>query len=189
MQPPPAGQPAWAPGQAPGPAYSPAYGQAAYGVPAYGQAAYGAPAYGPAAYGAPAYGAAPHGAMPSHAGAHGAGQHGLPPGMQPSQQPGQQPGQHQGPRAQAGLNDLVEEISNGGNGLASLGRMLNLEDSEFWKGALIGAAAVLVVTNDAVHDLLFKTGAAAKRTVQGGTDRLRESVGGTASDKSGPTQG
>jgi len=39
----------------------------------------------------------------------------------------------------AGMSQLVEELSNGGSGLSSLGKMLNLDDSEFWKGARIGA--------------------------------------------------
>lgn len=165
-------------------------GQAYWPPP--GQVPYGAAPYGPTAYGA---------AAPGHLGPYATGPYGQPTGMPPSQPfgqpfaqyPGQPPGQpadqppnqHQGPRPQAGLNDLVEEISNGGNGLASLGRMLNLEDSQFWRGALIGAAAVLVLTNDAVHDLLFKTGAAAKRGVQSGSERLRQAVGGTDADPSG----
>jgi hypothetical protein len=52
--------------------------------------------------------------------------------------------------------------------------MLNLDDSEFWKGALVGAAAVLLLTNETVQDTLFKTGARAKGAVQGGIDKVKE---------------
>jgi hypothetical protein len=74
----------------------------------------------------------------------------------------------------AGMAELIEELGSGGNGLSSLSRILNLDDSEFWKGALVGAAAVLLLTNDSVQDALFKTGARAKGAVQGGVDKLKE---------------
>jgi hypothetical protein len=35
----------------------------------------------------------------------------------------------------AGMSQFIEEISNGGSGLSSLGKTLNLDDSGFWKGA------------------------------------------------------
>lgn len=76
----------------------------------------------------------------------------------------------------AGMSQFVEELSNGGNGLSSLGKMLNLDDSEFWKGALIGAAAVLLLTNESVQNMLFKTGAKAKEAVQGGFEKVKETV-------------
>ncbi|RKT44737.1 hypothetical protein [Thiocapsa rosea] len=73
-----------------------------------------------------------------------------------------------------GMSELVDEIANGGNGLSSLSKMLNLEDSEFWKGALLGAAAVLVLTNESVQSALFKTGAKAKSAVKTGVDRAKD---------------
>jgi len=76
----------------------------------------------------------------------------------------------------AGMSHFVEEIANGGNGLSSLGKMLNLDDSEFRKGALIGAAAVLLLTNESVQSMLFKTGAIAKEAVQGGVEKVKESA-------------
>ena len=78
-----------------------------------------------------------------------------------------------GPRG-PGMSELVDEIANGGNGLSSLSKMLNLEDSEFWKGALLGAAAVLVLTNESIQGALFKTGAKAKSVVKTGVDRVKE---------------
>jgi uncharacterized protein YidB (DUF937 family) len=76
----------------------------------------------------------------------------------------------------AGMAELVDEIANGGNGLSSLGKMLNFDDSECWKGALLGAAAVLLLTNDSVQGALFKTGAKTKAAVKTGVDRVKERV-------------
>jgi hypothetical protein len=73
------------------------------------------------------------------------------------------------------MSQLMQDISNG-NGIASLGRMLNVQDSEFWKGALVGAAAVLLLTNQSVQDMLFKTGAKAKEAVQSGADKLKQTA-------------
>jgi hypothetical protein len=74
------------------------------------------------------------------------------------------------------MADLVDEIANGGNGLSSLGKMLNFEDSEFWKGALLGAATVLLLTNESVQGALLKTGAKTKAAVKTGVDRVKERV-------------
>ncbi len=145
-----------------------------YGQPAYSHGMAGAVPYAPYVVygavqpgpyqpmqGAPAgMGAAPYAAPPvgaHHSGAAGAGR-------------------------QAGMSELIDELANGGNGLASVGRLLNLEDSEFWKGALVGAAAVLLLTNESVQDVLFKTGAKAKEAVQSGADKLKQTAAG-ATDK------
>ena len=86
-------------------------------------------------------------------------------------------GGHQaGHGTHAGMSQFVEEISNGGNGLSSLGKMLNLDDSEFWKGALIGAAAVLLLTNESVQNMLFKAGAKTKEAVESGMDKVKETA-------------
>ncbi len=74
----------------------------------------------------------------------------------------------------------MEEINNGGSGLHSLGKMLNLDDSEFWKGALVGAAAVVLLTNESVQNALFKTGAKAKDAMQSGVDKVKEAASGAA---------
>lgn len=81
---------------------------------------------------------------------------------------------------QAGLAEVLDELSNGGNGLSSLTRMLSLEDSDFWKGALVGAAAVLLFTNDSVQDALFKSGARAKSAVRSGADKLKQAAADAA---------
>jgi hypothetical protein len=35
---------------------------------------------------------------------------------------------------------------------------LNFEDTDFWKGALVGAAAVMLLSNEGVQNLLFGGG-------------------------------
>ena len=76
-----------------------------------------------------------------------------------------------------GMADVMQEIANGGNGLSSLSRLLNFDDSEFWKGALVGAAAVLLLTNESVQNALFKTGVKAKDAVEKGVEKVKAAAG------------
>ena len=78
-----------------------------------------------------------------------------------------------GARHGVGMNDLVAEIASGGNGLSSLTKMLDFSDTDFWKGALVGAAAVLLLTNESLQQALFNTGAKAK-------DKMSQMFGGGA---------
>ncbi len=80
-------------------------------------------------------------------------------------------GQHQG--RGPGMSQLMEELAGGGNGLSSLTHMLNLDDKEMWKGALIGAAVVLLLTNESVQNALFKTGVRARDAVKSGVDKVK----------------
>ncbi|BCU07363.1 hypothetical protein [Allochromatium tepidum] len=64
----------------------------------------------------------------------------------------------------ARVSDLVNEVAGGGSGLSSLTRMLDLDDIDFWKGALVGAAAVLLLTNGSVQSALFGAGAKTDKT-------------------------
>lgn len=64
----------------------------------------------------------------------------------------------------ARVSDLVNEVAGGGSGLSSLTRMLDLDDIDFWKGALVGAAAVLLLTNSSVQSALFGAGAKTDKT-------------------------
>ncbi len=107
-----------------------------------------------------------------------------PPGMNPQYTPpGALPGSgrpgagmHAGQGVHAGMSQFADELANGGSGLSSLGRMLNLDDSEFWKGALIGAAVVLLLTNESVQNALFKTGAKAKEAVKSGVEKVKKTA-------------
>lgn len=105
-----------------------------------------------------AYGAAPMGVP--YGAAPGMGMH---PGQGPSQVPGGGPA----------IAQVMSEIANGGGGLSSLGKLLNFDDSDFWKGALVGAAAVLLLTNESVQNALFKTGARAKDAVERGVEKVK----------------
>lgn len=90
------------------------------------------------------------------------------PGMPMGAAPGQAQGQGRGP----GMAEVMEDIANG-DGISGLSKMLNFDDTEFWKGALIGAAAVLLLTNETVQDTLFKTGVKAKDAVKSGVDKVK----------------
>lgn len=105
----------------------------------------------------------------------GGSQFGTQPGAQPQMHAGlhnglhsgANPGAHQGHGRQAGVSEFIEEIAGGGNGLNSLSRLLNFEDTEFWKGALVGAAAVMLLTNESVQSMLFKGGKSADKGASG----------------------
>ncbi|MFW5816027.1 MAG: hypothetical protein ACOCVP_04140 [Wenzhouxiangella sp.] len=70
------------------------------------------------------------------------------------------------------MEQIIEEMA-AGSGLAGLGRLLDFEDTDFWKGALVGAAAVLLLTNETVQQSLFKSGVKARDVVEKGLDSLR----------------
>jgi hypothetical protein len=133
------------------------------------------PGVDPYAAGYPYPMAPPMGAHMAYVPSYVAGMPPAAPAYAPPLAPGVTPagaGPHHGPR----VSELIEEISNGGNGLTSLSKMLNLDDTEFWKGALVGAAAVLLLTNDSVQNALFKTGARAKSVVKTGVDRVKDTA-------------
>ena len=99
---------------------------------------------------------------------------------------GGHPGQGQGP----GMSEVMEELANGGSGLSSLGKLLDFDDKDFWKGALVGAAVVLLLTNESVQNTLFRGGAKAKDTVMSGMDKVREKVHQATEKKaSAPSEG
>lgn len=161
------------PGFAPG-GYAPGVGY--YPYPPY-------PPYPPPAFQAQAPGMMPGGEampdhmaghMPGHMAGHMAGPGGAPMGGHAAAGSAAGAGSGPGPGPQAGMQQLFAELAEGGNGLNSLTRMLSLDDTEFWKGALVGAAAVLLLTNDQVQDALFKSGAKAKSAVKSGADKLKE---------------
>lgn len=88
---------------------------------------------------------------------------------------------HGGHGAGAGMNQMFEELSKG-SGLGGLGKLLDFEDTEFWKGALVGAAAVLLLTNESVQQSLFKSGVKARDAVDKGLGSLRRGTSGGEQD-------
>lgn len=168
-------------GPVPGPGvYGPYPGAGVQGHAAPGPWGAGAPHPGP--WGVPPGMPDPGQPMgpPPHPGAHGPHPYGLgypgwPPAMGFAPPSAQASGQGHGPPPGhgPGMAEVVQELAAGGSGLGSLGRLLNFEDSEFWKGALVGAAVVLLVTNDSLQNALFKGGVKAKDAVAKGVDGIK----------------
>jgi hypothetical protein len=49
----------------------------------------------------------------------------------------------------------MRDVMNGNIGLSSLTKLFGLGDKEFWKGALIGSAIVMLLTNESIKQALF----------------------------------
>lgn len=77
-----------------------------------------------------------------------------------------------------GMAKLMQDLAGGnGSGLSGLTQLLSLDDKEFWKGALVGAAAVLLLTNEGVQRALFRGAVKSRDAVQGGVKKVRERTG------------
>lgn len=100
----------------------------------------------------------PHGYMPPPMG--------YPPGM----------GQMAGPQTGQGMAQVMQEIAGGGNGLSSLSKLLDFDDKAFWKGAVVGAAAVLLLTNESVQRALFRGAVKSRDAVEGGVEKVKAGV-------------
>ncbi|PIE73626.1 MAG: hypothetical protein CSA20_02130 [Deltaproteobacteria bacterium] len=51
---------------------------------------------------------------------------------------------------------------------------VNLQDTQFWKGALIGAAVALLVTNESVQKSVVKTVSRLTAAAQSGVEEMKE---------------
>jgi hypothetical protein len=107
---------------------------------------------------------------------------GFPPAM--GQVSGQMPGQQHAGHGQGqsqgqgqGMAQVMQEIANGGSGLSSLTKLLDFDDKDFWKGALVGAAAVLLLTNENVQRALFRGAVKGRDAVEEGVEKVKEGVG------------
>jgi hypothetical protein len=69
------------------------------------------------------------------------------------------------------------------SGLGMLKGFLDFNDSEFWKGALVGAAVVLLVTNDELRSALIGGAARTAEAVKSGM----AGMAGTQDDMTGDT--
>ncbi|EIJ33567.1 YtxH domain-containing protein [Thiothrix nivea] len=92
------------------------------------------------------------------------GQH----GSQPHQQQAAQPGND--------LNQMVQDMTSGTPGLASLTKLIDFNDKDFWKGALVGAAAVLLFTNSGVQRALFRGAVKTRDAAEEGVEKVKEGV-------------
>ena len=54
----------------------------------------------------------------------------------------------------SGMHNILRDLTNGGNPLNALGKLFDLKDGDFLKGAAVGAAVVLLMNNDEVKDQL-----------------------------------
>jgi hypothetical protein len=82
------------------------------------------------------------------------------------------------------------------NGLGGLKQFLNFSDGEFWKGALVGAAVVLLMTNEDLRDSLMtgaakaagamKAGLGGEETADGGETGAAEAEEEDSSEKERP---
>lgn len=87
------------------------------------------------------------------------------PGPAPQGMGGAPGGQNTPPHSH-GMHQLFSEISNGGNPISSLSKLLDFSDGDFWKGAAVGAALVLLLTNEDLKKAIFgaKAGAEPEET-------------------------
>lgn len=72
---------------------------------------------------------------------------------------------------------VVENVMGEQAGLLkSLISTIGADDKEFWKGAMIGAAVTLLLTNDSVRQTLTQTLASAGDLLKTGSDKVKSSV-------------
>ena len=165
---------------------------------------YGNP-YGAGPTGMPPWGW-PHGQVPpehvqqayaQHAAYHAQPGHGWyapPPGYGPPPYPGVTPGASPGiganDPAMAGFTAAMGDIAEK-NGLGMFKDFLNFDDSEFWKGALVGAAVILLFTNEELRNSLIggaaKTAEAFKAGL-GGEDESTDTDDGNETDNENLTE-
>lgn len=95
-----------------------------------------------------------------------------PPGFGAAQGMGPEP-------AMAGVQDAMNEFADQ-SGLGALKGFLNFNDSEFWKGALVGAAIVLLMTNEDLRGALLGGAARTANAMKAGLDGAGEDAAGAA---------
>ena len=101
-------------------------------------------------------GYAPHAGYYAHPGQ---GWYAPPPGYAPPPQPQMPPGAPGSDPAMAGFSAAMGDMAEK-SGLGMFKDLLNFDDGEFWKGALVGAALVMLLTNEELRNSLI--GGAAK---------------------------
>jgi hypothetical protein len=89
---------------------------------------------------------------------------------------GQAQRQGQGLGQSQGMAQFMQEISSGGTGLNSLTKMLDFDDKDFWKGALVGAAVIMLFTNESLQNMLFKGAVKSRDAVKDGVEKVKDGV-------------
>jgi hypothetical protein len=91
--------------------------------------------------------------------------------------------------AMAGFSAAMGDIADK-SGLGMFKDFLNFDDSEFWKGALVGAAIVLLMTNDELRNSLIGSAAKTAEAVKAGFAGMGNGEdGGAAEDETDTDQG
>jgi hypothetical protein len=83
----------------------------------------------------------------------------------------------------AAMGDIADK-----SGLGHLKSLLSLEDGEFWKGALVGAAVVLLLTSEELRDSLIGGAAKTAEAMKSGLAGTGGGAPATNSDE-GPAKG
>ncbi len=92
---------------------------------------------------------------------------------------------HMGERDElAAYKEAFDRLSRGDVSADTIGKLLSLDEREFWKGALVGAAAVLLASNLPTLKAMF-AGMAASATGSDKNDESQksENVGATAEEE------
>ncbi|NGP54465.1 hypothetical protein [Thioalkalivibrio sp. XN8] len=111
----------------------------------------------------------------------GPGWGGFPPGYGPQQPMGPDP-------AAAGFSAAMNEFADQ-SGLGALKGFMNFNDSEFWKGALVGAAVVLLMTNDELRGALLGGAAKTANAMKDGLAAFGEDAEAAAQGEPGAQAG
>jgi len=80
----------------------------------------------------------------------------------------------------AAMNDIADK-----SGLGMFKDFLNLDDGEFWKGALVGAAVVLLMTNEDLRNSMIGGVAKTAEAVKSGLAGVAGKAGAKAEDGDG----
>lgn len=80
----------------------------------------------------------------------------------------------------AALGSLAED-----SGLGMFREFLNFDDSEFWKGALVGAAVTLLLTNEGLRESLIGGAMKTAEAVKAGFDGTGTEAHGTEGEAAG----
>ncbi|WP_051252798.1 hypothetical protein [Ferrimonas kyonanensis] len=99
---------------------------------------------------------------------------------------------HQGQQQDSGFDPLMAQGQQMLEGLMGeqagifkdLMHKLGVDDKEFWKGAMIGAAAALILSNDNVRGNLMNLVSGAGDMLKTGTDKVKQTATQTASSVS-----
>lgn len=86
-----------------------------------------------------------------------------------------------------GLSELMDDALKGDVNPSKLGHYLN--DGEFIKGALVGAAVVLLLTDNPLRQALFRGTAKAAEKVKEGYGQVKQAVGGKTPEGEAKTEG